>query len=104
MTLAVAALPATASATFSEYYGGYSICGSNCYVQSAAAHTFEITEGWSGSGTPALACQLFNTKGVNEVSHGSGFCDVFYFGGQFVTARVYNQSGKTYTITGYGET
>jgi hypothetical protein len=96
--------PTAAWAAFSEFYGGVSICGSNCYVQSAGAHTFIVNEGWTGVGTPALACQLFNTKGVNEVTHGSGFCNVHYFGGAFVSARVYNQSGKPYTVTGYAET
>lgn len=98
-----AALPAPAGATFSESYGGVEICGSNCYVQSANAHTFNYNEGWSSSGSPALACQLFNGT-VNQVSHSSGVCSVSYFGGQYVWARVYNQSGATHRIFGYAET
>lgn len=105
--LAVAAgsaFPSSAAATFSEFYGGGSLCGSNCYIQSAGAHTFVLNEGFSNSGSPRLACQLFNSKSVNEVSHGNGLCSVFYFGGQFVWGRVYNQSGSTYVVTGYAET
>ncbi len=100
----LAAFPAGASAAFSEYFGGGSLCGSNCYIQSAGAHTFVLDEGWSSAGSPGLACQLFNTKGVNEVTHGGGYCVAYYFGGAYVTGRVYNQSGKTYTVTGYAET
>jgi hypothetical protein len=100
---AAAALPASAGAVFSETYGGVNICGSNCYVQSANAHTFRFNEGWSSSGSPALACQLFNGT-VNNVSHGNGVCRVTYGGGQFVWARVYNQSGGTYQVWGYAET
>ena len=100
----VAGAASPARAAFSEYFGGYSICGSNCYVQSGAAHTFVLDEGSSGSGSPALACQLFNGRGVNDVSHGYGYCQVYYFGGAFVTARVYNQSGSTRTVYGYAET
>jgi hypothetical protein len=99
-----ALVPIAASASFSEPYGGYSICGSNCYIQSAAAHTFIVNEGWTNAGSPALACQLFNHSGANEVTHGSGYCVVYYFGGAFVTARVYNQSGASYTVYGYAET
>ena len=95
--------PATAWG-FAESYGGVSLCGSNCYIQSGGAHTFVFNEGSSWSGSPALACQLFNSKGANEVTHGYGYCAVRYFGGAFVWARVYNQSGATYTITGYAET
>jgi hypothetical protein len=98
-----AALPSSALA-FNEYFGGGSLCGSNCYIQSGGAHTFILDEGWSSSGSPALACQLFNEKGVNEVTHGGGYCNVGYFGGAYVWARVYNQSGGGYTVTGYAET
>jgi hypothetical protein len=98
------AVPASASANFSEYFGGGSLCGSNCYIESAGAHTFVIDEGWSSSGSPQLACQLFNGSGANEVTHGNGYCDVYYFGGAYVHGRVYNQSGKTYGVTGYAET
>ena len=101
---AAAITPAPAAASFSEFYGGGSLCGSNCYIQSAGAHTFVLNEGWSSSGTPQLACQLFVNGGANEVSHGGGYCLVGYFGGAFVWARVYNQSGVTHTVTGYAET
>jgi hypothetical protein len=94
---------AGAAFAFSEGYGGYEICGSNCYVQSAAGHTFYFNEG-SGRGEPYLACQLFNTSHANEVTHGYGYCDVFYYGGEYVTARVYNQSGASHVVSGYAET
>jgi hypothetical protein len=99
-----AIIPSGAAATFSEFYGGGSICGSNCFIQSAGTHTFALNEGWTEGGSPALACQLFNSKGINEVSHGGGFCDIAYFGGQFVTARVYNQSGASHVVNGFAET
>lgn len=102
--IAASIVPSEAAATFSEFYGGGSICGSNCFIQSAGAHTFALNEGWTNGGTPALACQLFNSKGTNEVTHGGGFCDVFYFGGEFVTARVYNQSGASHVVNGFAET
>lgn len=102
--LAVSAAVPSAAFAFAEGYGGGSICGSNCYVQSAGAHTFRFNEGASLEGSPALACQLFNSKGVNEVTHGSGFCTEAYFGGAFVWARVYNQSGGTYRVAGFAET
>ena len=38
------------------------------------------------------------------MAHGNGFCEVFYFGGQFVTARVYNQSGAPHVVNGFAET
>lgn len=102
--LALSVLPAGASAAFNEYFGGGTLCGSNCYFQSAGAHSFVLDEGWSAGGTPQLACQLFNSSGANEVSHGNGYCDVYYFGGAYVHGRVYNQSGKGYSVTGYAET
>jgi hypothetical protein len=93
---------AGAASAFSESYGGYSICGSNCYIQSGGAHTFYFNEG-SSTGSPYLACQLFN-GGHNEVSHGYGYCDVNYFGGEYVWARVYNQSGTSHVVGGYAGT
>jgi hypothetical protein len=87
---------------FSEGYGGYGICGSNCYIQSGGAHTFYFNEGGS-TGSPYLACQLFNGA-HNEVSHGYGYCNLFYGGGEYVWARVYNQSGSTHVVGGYAET
>jgi hypothetical protein len=101
-TFALALSTAGAASAFSEGYGGYSICGSNCYIQSGGAHTFYFNEGASG-GAPYLACQLFN-GGHNEVSHGYGYCDVFYGGGEYVWARVYNQSGASHVVDGYAET
>jgi hypothetical protein len=102
--LTAAALAPPSALAFGESYGGGAICGNNCYVQSASAHTFIYNEGASLEGSPALACQLFNSKGANEVTHGSGFCSVTYFGGQFVWARVYNQSGSTFRVAGFAET
>jgi hypothetical protein len=95
---------AGAASAFSESYGGYEICGSNCYIQTAAGHTFDVNEGASRSGEPYLACQLFNTGNANEVAHGYGYCVVFYFGGEYVVGRVYNQSGSPHVISGYAET
>jgi hypothetical protein len=97
-TFVLALSTAGAASAFSESYGGYSICGSNCYIQSNNAHTFYFNEGGS-SGSPYLACQLFN-GGHNEVSHGYGYCVVYYGGGEYVTARVYNQSGTSHVVGG----
>jgi hypothetical protein len=103
VTASVLALTSASVAfAFSESYGGYSICGSNCYIQSGGAHTFYFNEG-GAAGSPYLACQLFN-GGHNEVSHGYGYCDVFYGGGEYVWARVYNQSGSAHAVGGYAET
>ena len=93
---------AAAALAFSEQYGFYAIAN-NAYVQSAGAHTFKLNFG-VGSNGGRLACQLFNSKGTNEVSHGNGSCGVAYGGGQFVWARVYNQSGVTETVGGEAET
>jgi hypothetical protein len=95
---------ADAASAFSESYGGGSLCGSNCYIQSAGAHTFYVNEGLSTTGEPYLACQLFNDVKANEVTHGYGYCLVYYAGSEYVWARVYNQSGKTYTVGGFAET
>jgi hypothetical protein len=73
-------------------------------IQSAGAHTFNFNEGGSLEGSPALACQLFNSGGVNEVTHSAGYCTVSYFGGAYVWARVYNQSGSTFRVAGFAET
>ena len=97
----VALCTAGAASAFSESYGFYAI-GNNGYVQSANAHTFRFNDG-GGSNGGKLACQLFNGT-VNEVSHGNGSCTVFYGGGQFVWARVYNESGSTETVGGEAET
>jgi len=94
---------AGAASAFSESYGGYEICGSNCYIQSRNAHTFYFNEGGSG-GSPYLACQLLNFGNANEVSHGYGYCDVYYGGGEYVWARVYNQSGSPHVVGGYAGT
>ncbi len=94
---------AGAASAFSEGYGGDEICGSNCYIQSGGAHTFYFNEGGSNSGSPYLACQLFNGN-HNEVSHGYGYCVVYYGGGEYVWARVYNQSGTSHVISGYAGT
>lgn len=101
---ALIAFPPTAAATFNEFYGGGSLCGSNCYFQSAGAHTFIYDEAFSETGTPKLACQLFNHEGSNEVNHGNGFCVVVFSGGTYVFGRAYNQSGTSYNVTGYAET
>ncbi len=87
---------------FSEAYGNYEI-SNNGYVQSAGAHTFIANTG-AGSTGGRLACQLFNSKNANEVSHGNGSCSVFYGGGEYVWARVYNETGGTETVAGVAET
>ncbi|HEX4467257.1 MAG TPA: hypothetical protein VH025_08710 [Solirubrobacteraceae bacterium] len=97
------AIPAAADA-YAEFYGGATICGSNCFVQSPESHTFKINEGAGVPGTPKLACQLLNSKGEGEVSHGNGMCIVVYLGGSFVAARVYNQSGSSKQVGGFAET
>ena len=104
LAIGVAGLVPSAASAFSEFYGGGTICGSNCYVQSAGAHTFNLNEGLAGSGKPKLACQLFNSNGANAVEHGAGYCIVSYFGGQFVWARVYNQGGISVAVQGFAET
>lgn len=100
--LTVGLSTAVAASAFSESYGFYSV-GNNGYVQSASAHSFIFNTG-AGQTGGRLACQLFNTKGVNEVEHGNGACAVFYGGGAFVWARVYNQSGASEVIGGEAET
>jgi hypothetical protein len=87
---------------FSEAYGYYEI-GNNGYVQSAGAHTFLANTG-AGSTGGRLACQLFNSKNANEVTHGNGSCSVFYGGGEYVWARVYNETGANETVGGVAET
>ncbi len=90
------------AAAFSEQYGFVSV-GNGGFVQSAGAHSFDFNTG-AGEKGGQLACQLFNSKGVNEVGHGSGVCSIFYGGGEFVWARVYNQTGTTEVIGGEAET
>jgi hypothetical protein len=97
---ALALAPATLA--FSESYGPATV-GNNGWIQSGGAHTFIFNEG-AGSNGGQLACQLFNSKGVNAVTHGNGVCSEVYGGGQFVWARVYNESGVTETIAGFAET
>ena len=101
-TLVVLLATAASALAFSEQYGFYSI-GNNGYVQSAGAHTFKSNFG-VGSNGGQLACQLFNSNGVNNVEHGNGSCGVGYGGGQFVWARVYNQSGVSETVGGEAQT
>jgi hypothetical protein len=102
-SLLVAGLGMAAQAwAFSESYGNYEI-GNNGYVQSANAHTF-LTNTGAGSTGGRLACQLFNSNGANEVTHGNGSCSVFYGGGEYVWARVYNETGGTETVSGFAET
>jgi hypothetical protein len=93
---------AAQASAFSEAYGDYEI-GNNGYVQSAGAHTFLGNAG-AGSNGGRLACQLFNSKNANEVSHGNGSCSVFYGGGEYVWARVYDETGVNETVDGVAET
>jgi hypothetical protein len=102
-SLLLAGLGTAAQASaFSETYGFYEIAN-NGYVQSANAHTF-LTNAGAGSTGGRLACQLFNSKNANEVAHGNGSCSVFYGGGEFVWARVYNETGATEQVGGVAET
>jgi hypothetical protein len=103
LALAIAAFAPASASAYEEWYGGYNICGSNCYIQSSGAHTFNSTSGAANSNA-YLACQLFNGSGVNNVTHGYGSCVVGYSGGQYVWARVYNQSGFTEYVVGYAHT
>jgi hypothetical protein len=100
--LAVGLSTAASALAFSEQYGFYLI-SNNSYVQSAGAHTFKLNFG-AGSNGGQLACQLFNSKGANNVAHGNGSCGVAYGGGEFVWARVYDQSGVSETVGGEAET
>jgi hypothetical protein len=101
-TVAVGLSTAAAASAFSEAYGFYAV-GNNGYVQSAGAHTFVFNFG-AGKNSGRLACQLFNDINANEVGHGDGSCGVFYGGGEYVWARVYNESGVTEEIAGEAET
>lgn len=103
LALAMAAFAPASASAYEERYGGYNICGSNCYIQSSGAHTFNHNQA-SGGGSAYLACQLFNGSGVDNVSHGYGICSVDYYGGQYVWARAYNQSGFTTVVSGYAHT
>jgi hypothetical protein len=96
--LALGMTQASAASAFSESYGFFEV-GNGADVQSAGAHTFWWNNGAANkSGT--LACQLFNHSGANVVEHGNGGCTVTYFGGEFVWARVYNQTGGPEVIGG----
>lgn len=98
---AVGLSTASGASAFSEAYGFVEVAN-NGYVQSAGAHTFFINFG-AGGGGGRLACQLFNGN-INEVEHGNGTCGVVYGGGQFVWARVYNESGGPEVVGGEAET
>jgi hypothetical protein len=102
LALSVALLTAAAAWAFTEQYGFVAV-GNNGFVQSGGAHTFIFNTG-AGETGGKLACQLFNNKGANEVTHGNGACAVAYGGGEFVWARVDNQSGATEVIGGEAET
>lgn len=102
VALGAGLIMAAAAWAFTEAYGFVAV-GNNGYVQSGGAHTFVFNTGVGETGGK-LACQLFNNNGVNEVGHGNGSCAAVYGGGQFVWARVYNQSGATEVIGGEAET
>lgn len=107
LATAGAALFASPASAFSESYGGGLLCGStvgNCYIQSAGAHTFVQNRGFATESETYLACQLFNNSGVNVVTHGFASCVVNYGGGQFVWARVYNESSRTDFVEGFAHT
>jgi len=98
---AVSLFAAAAALAFNEFYGNYEI-GNGGYVSSAGAHTFRSNVG-AGANKGQLACQLFNGS-TNNVSHGNGSCGVTYNGGQYVWARVYDQSGARENVLGYAGT
>jgi hypothetical protein len=101
------AVPAVALAYYDEHYGGYTICGSpqgNCYIHTSGAHTFDVNVGSSVGSATYLACQLFNSSGVNRVAHDYGVCQVLYDGGAYVWGRVYNESAFPDTVSGYART
>lgn len=94
----------TSAYAFEVSYGGYNICGDNCYIQSpGSAHTFVRNLG-STSGSGYLACQLFNYSGFNRVSHGNGGCEVTAPSQPYKNGRVYNQSGSTRVVSGFAAT
>lgn len=87
---------------YNEVYGGYNICGepTQCYVESSAAHTFDYNTGQAGNTGNYIACSLLNHSGVDVVTHGYFTCVVTYYGGQYVWARVYNESSGTAWVSG----
>lgn len=95
----IAGLAAAASFSYAavaqaltETYGGYSICGSNCYIQAPLpAHTYVYNRG-SIQDSAYVACQLFNNSGYNNVRHGYGLCSNDAPSLPYKFARVYNQS------------
>lgn len=100
---AILAYTATAFA-FTDGYGGYNICGSNCYIQSSGAHSFVFNRGAIQDGA-YIACQLFNHAGTyNHVTHGYGLCQQSAPSSPYKWARVYNQSGVTRVTSGTANT
>jgi hypothetical protein len=100
-------IPAVAFASYKEDYGPQTICGSpsgNCYISTAGAHTFVANVGQSVGTSTYLACQLFNGAGVNVVGHGYQVCTTSYPGGQYLWARVYNESAFSDTVAGEART
>jgi hypothetical protein len=73
-------------------------------VQSSAAHTFVSNVGASVGGATYLACQLFNSGGVNVVGHGYATCYTSYPGGAYLWARVYNESAFSDYVSGTAHT
>jgi hypothetical protein len=101
------AIPSAAHAVYKEDYGPQTICGSpsgNCYISTARAHTFVANVGQSVGTSTYLACQLFNGGGVNVVGHGYHICTTSYPGGQYLWARVYNESAFSDTVAGEART
>jgi hypothetical protein len=98
--VAAGAVAGTAYAYFEEPYGGYAICGSNCYVQSGHTHTWYENYTVNNNGG-YQACQLVVLSGgYNVVEHGGITCRVF--GNRTNSwARGYNQSGASSVLSGY---
>ena len=103
--LAVISFVGTAYALYDQYYGGYNVCGNNCYVQtSGSAHTYTFNATGIGNGG-YMACQLFNYSGYNYVKHGFSQCVIENADPSvYKWARGYNQSGSTSVVSGYART
>jgi hypothetical protein len=57
------------------------------------------------TGTIALMGSLFPAGALANFSEFyGGYCNIAYFGGQFVWARGYNQSGTSWVVSGFAET
>jgi hypothetical protein len=88
---------------YSEHYGGNTVSGGGGYIESGGAHTFVENQGSSVGFATYLACQLRNST-INDVGHGYGTCKTNDYTGQYVWARVYDESQFSDTLYGYAFT